>query len=197
METEYNFINFAPEEEKLKTRENEIDRLYKRSLKSLSTYRKELHQIYPEIKLYDPEAHYEEDLERDKNMITTYDILNLFLSEKKDFETFKQPGVNSPRTEKLALNVTWGLMYGLRAPDKYTPEFHRKYQSYKTQLEYRRTLEENLLKVKNSNDLIVSLHKIFAMMHTITVPLMPIRDLYLAREIEVQRFFDFLDSKLI
>lgn len=58
--------------------------------------------------------HAQEDRERDTNMITSEDLLDLHLSELKDYKESGQPGFYSRRTVKLLGKVESGILWALR-----------------------------------------------------------------------------------
>lgn len=142
----------------------------------------------------------DEDKERDGNMITSADILDLYLSELADYRRFKQAGVFSERTEELAKKVASGLAWGIEAD--------KKYDYPKTQYGmagvpvpdtdrmeiYRRDLLR-IMGELNIPGLQICINHILSGIHQRVLPGMPIRDLKW-EPWRVEGFLNFLSNDL-
>lgn len=142
----------------------------------------DLADIYPAP--IPPENFIDEDIQRDRNMITSADILDLHLAELRDFKTFNQPGILSKRTEELTHKVAQGLAWGIAADEKNIVDERVK------------LIREELLKTPNTSEVLVVLHRFLSMVHSMPYPRVPVRDLYWQDVDDVKRFLDFLSRDL-
>lgn len=131
-----------------------------------------------------PEEFEQEDQLRDQNMVTSADLLDLHLSELKDFKTFKQRGVLSERTEQLVKEVTAGLIWGIET-DKVGEGDKRM-----------KAINKRLTESTTPSNILVALHELLSLIHSLPFPRVPVKDLYWQDKKVSEKFFDFLSNDL-
>lgn len=141
--------------------------------------------------------HAAEDAEMDSNMITSADLLDLHLSELRDFEEFGQGKFYSRRTERLLNRVIDGLIWGIdyEASRSKNPFQHIGLPSYKGKL----------LKAQSLADQMIVIHEVLNAIHQYAIgpeatgALLIVRDLrWAGREWRgaARKFLDFLRDEL-
>jgi hypothetical protein len=140
------------------------------------------HDMTPEqyglkyLQQVDPELHKEEDELRDKNMVTSLDVLQLHLSELDDIKKFGQAGIHSARTEELALEVQWGIIFGVNMNEQYSPL--GAYKGSKDRPKQVEKLLDSLRDARNSREVLIAVSWILSLSHSGFLSHIPLRDLY-------------------
>lgn len=140
-----------------------------------------------------------DDTEMDKHLITSADLLDLHLSELKDFKEFGQGGLYSWRTDRVIDRVVDGLVWGIDYEASHTenPFEHILLPDYK----------RKLLTAPSALERIIIIHKLLNAIHQWAVTddeatgaLLLIRDLRwicLERREAAREFLDFLSNELL
>lgn len=185
----------------------EIERIRDRSRILFSEYRRrtyegdlaaqrdsvQLHPEYDPAPMRPPEEFAAEDALRDRNMITSGDILDMYLAELADYKN-GFIGFHSRRTEKAAQKVSLGLHWAIEFDERRK----KVYAASEQTLDMIADLKTGLMNMDTAST-ITGIHRLLDFFH-VKAPIvgyhMPVRDLYWESPREIVLYLDFLSNGL-
>lgn len=190
------------EEAKELERQVYIGEIRARSVISASTLRRRKFKLLPPyshpslIRLYDPKLHVDEDRERDLNMVTSADVLDLYTSELRDSEIFG-PGNHSERTQELARRVASGLAWAIDNELRFEA-IHN--EGMRIVLEAgisgigpkAKDIRDRLTSKEDSRDLMVAIDQVLGLVHRREIFRSPLKDLLWEPHGETAKLLNFL-----
>lgn len=146
-----------------------------------------------ELDYLNPELHIEEDKLRDKNMPTSWDVLRLHLLEQRDWKRYGQIGIHSYDTEKLALDLQWGVLWAIDFDEGAIKTKRGSRKDDPLISSYQDKLLRGLRNARNSTEILAGISWILSSAHSGTILNIPLQDIYWKRELR-QDFLNLLHN---